>query len=153
MVLFESFFYELIFFNILFLFIFYSLSIFFYLSLHLIYFPFFYSLPFSIFHLFIYLLRNVSSSMSHDSVIPGLRDFSFYHKRSQNVILKFQNHLFLQYIFCLKTNVLKTFQECNIMKTKVIWDHFYAKIILAQSFMDWFWWKLVWMLNHKTHYF
>ena len=29
------------------------------------------------------------------------------------VILKFQNHLFLRYVICLKRNLFKTFQECQ----------------------------------------
>ena len=33
------------------------------------------------------------------------------HKRSQKVILKFQNHLFLLNIFCLTPNLFKTLQE------------------------------------------
>ena len=33
--------------------------------------------------------------------------------RSHEVILKFQNHLFLQYIICLTPDSLKTFQECQ----------------------------------------
>ena len=32
---------------------------------------------------------------------------------SQKVIFKFQNNLFLRYIFCLTPNLLKTFQECQ----------------------------------------
>ena len=31
-------------------------------------------------------------------------------------------------------------------KSKVIKDYFYAKSILAHSFMDRFWWKFVWIL-------
>ena len=32
---------------------------------------------------------------------------------SLKVILEFQNHIFLQYIFGLMPNLLKTFQECQ----------------------------------------
>ena len=35
------------------------------------------------------------------------------HLRSHEIILKFQNHLFLLYIICLTPNLLKTFQECQ----------------------------------------
>ena len=33
--------------------------------------------------------------------------------KGQKVILKFQNHRFLQFVFCLTPNPLKTFQECQ----------------------------------------
>ena len=80
------------------------------------------------------------------------------HYRSQKVILKFQNHLFLRYIFCLVPNLLKPFQECPLMKTqflinwsitlKVIQSHIRPpkKIILTHSFIDQFWWKFILML-------
>ena len=82
------------------------------------------------------------------------------HKRSYKVILKFKNHPFLRYIFCLTPIFLKTILECqhyikmqifiNVSKTsKIIQDHFCAKIIVAHSFMDQFWWKFVWMLNYE----
>ena len=47
------------------------------------------------------------------------------------------------------------------MSSKVIQDHFNAKIILAHSFMNWFWWKFVWIpiswrhnfFSHKCHFY
>ena len=40
-------------------------------------------------------------------------------QRSQKVILKFQSHLFLRYIFCLTPNLLKKIMNVNIMKTHI----------------------------------
>ena len=53
------------------------------------------------------------------------------HLRSQNIILKFQNYPFLQYIYCLMPNLLKTCQECQHYEDTNLYDRFYAKIILA----------------------
>ena len=33
--------------------------------------------------------------------------------------IKFQNHLFMRSIFCLKTDFFKAFQDVNIMKTHI----------------------------------
>ena len=45
------------------------------------------------------------------------------HNRSQKVILKFQNHLFLQYFFCINT---KSFQSFS--RTSTLWRHkFFTK--------------------------
>ena len=41
------------------------------------------------------------------------------HYRSQKVIWKFQNRLFLRYIFCLTPNLLKTFQECQYYEDSI----------------------------------
>ena len=62
--------------------------------------------------------------------------WSMAFKRSLKVTFTFENQLFLRYIFCLKSDLIKTLY---------VWilDHFYAIIFLAHSFIDQFWWKLI----------
>ena len=65
--------------------------------------------------------------------------------------------------FVLHPTFLKLFKNVNIrrhiffikwsMTSKVIQDHFYAKIKIAHSFMDQFWSKFVWMLISWRHNF
>ena len=80
----------------------------------------------------------------------NIKKTQIFHKRSQKVILKFQNHLFLQAVFCLTPKSFKTFS-----KTSTLWTHksfrkwsiaskviqgfirpLLCKIILAHLFMD-----------------
>ena len=85
------------------------------------------------------------------------------HLRSYKVILKFQNHLFLRYIFfCLCPifydlfkNVIKFFVKWS-MTSKVIQGHIRPLlfiITLAHSIMDRCWWKYIWMLISRRHNF
>ena len=73
------------------------------------------------------------------------------------VILIQINIFYLQYVFGLMPNQLKTLQECQHYEDAnfyyMAYDHFYAKIILAHSFMDRFWWKFVWMPIACRHNF
>ena len=73
------------------------------------------------------------------------------NQRSHKVILKFHNHLFLRYIFCLTLTPLETFQECQHYEDafffiKSSMNSYKVKFILAHSFMNRFWWKFIWML-------
>ena len=80
---------------------------------------------------------NASARIKKIQIFLNLKYNLKGHLRSHNVILKFQNHLFLRNIICLTTNHLKTVQECQHYEhTNLSSVHIRPNLPIAHSFMD-----------------